>query len=374
MKLAINHESFLFSSAFRSLYAEGIFEHLTDPADDPDALCKSVEHAFHRARQAGITTPLVVGAIPFDKRTPSSLFIPHTHRFLTRETFMQALNAGNHQPVAIRGQLPFPSKEHFTNMVGEAVSTIGTGALQKIVLSRLLTLQTDSPSNTLSVLKTLADQNPSSYLFHAPLQHDATLFGASPELLLRQNGNKIWTTPLAGTIKRSQDVQQDQEKQASLLASKKDRHEHRLVVEDIQRVLTPYCSTLSIPEVPQVLETPKVWHLASPISGTLNQDISPLQLASLLHPTPALCGVPAPEAREIIQALEPFKRGLFGGIVGWSDDQGNGEWAVTIRCGIHEQNAIRLYAGAGIVADSNPEDEWNETQSKLETMLSALVQ
>ncbi|EHD23305.1 MULTISPECIES: isochorismate synthase [Brenneria] len=375
MGTPFHHHSFLFSSAFRSLYTEGVFKTLTWPASDPSALCQKVAHGFEQARLAGITRPIVVGAIPFDVRQPSSLYIPHACHFLSREAFKQKLSATPQTPLRIVDQQPHPQREYFLAMVESAVNAIRQGELQKIVLSRLQSVQVEHPLNTIALLATLAEQNPNGYYFHLPLAEKRYLFGASPELLLRQQGRSIWSTPLAGTAKRAADERQDRDSRDRLLTSRKDRHEHQLVIEEIRQTLAGYCSSLSIPPQPELLPTPNLWHLASPIAGELKADNSQsLSLAGLLHPTPALCGVPKEKARRLISELEPFERGVFGGIVGWSDDEGNGEWAVTIRCGISQQQHIQLYAGAGIVADSDPAAEWLEIEAKMRTMLRALGQ
>ena len=157
-----------------------------------------------------------------------------------------------------------------------------------------------------------------------------------------------------------------------LLASRKDQHEHRLVIDEIRRVLTPHCRELAIlSSFPDEHGYP----LASgtPIAGRLNGgEASVLSLACQLHPTPALCGYPTDLARQFIREQEPFRRALFSGIVGWCDSQGNGEWAVVIRCGVLDGHQVELFAGAGIVADSDPAMEWAETGTKLGTMLKAL--
>jgi isochorismate synthase len=137
-------------------------------------------------------------------------------------------------------------------------------------------------------------------------------------------------------------------------------------------VLKNRSRALDIPSSPELLSTATLWHLSTPINGEV-QDAqeNALSLACLLHPTPALCGTPTLVARDLIEQLEPFDRGLFGGIVGWCDDRGNGEWVVTIRCGTVSDDRVRLFAGAGIVPDSSPESEWRETGVKLNTMLRA---
>ena len=155
-----------------------------------------------------------------------------------------------------------------------------------------------------------------------------------------------------------------------LLASGKDRHEHELVTQAMKSVLGPRSSQLSLPESPQLITTPTLWHLATPIAGTALAEENAMSLACLLHPTPALSGFPHQAAKRLIAELEPFDRQLFGGIVGWCDDEGNGEWVVTIRCARLQQRTLRLFAGAGIVPASSPLGEWRETGVKLTTMLN----
>ncbi|OSM95396.1 isochorismate synthase [Lonsdalea populi] len=375
MGIPFHHGSFLFSSTFCSLYAEGIFKTLPRPASDPVALCQDVAQAFEHARYAGITHPIVVGAIPFDVSQPSSLYIPQANHFLSREKFKQKLSAAPQMRLRVVARRPHPEREDFLAMVKSAVHAIRQGELQKIVLSRMQLLQVEEPLNTIALLATLAEQNPNGYYFHLPLASNRCLFGASPELLLRQEGRTIWTTPLAGTSRRGTDEQEDGDNRDRLLASRKDRKEHQLVIDEIRHMLAGYCSSLNIPQQPELLRTPNLWHLASPIEGQLKTGNSQsLSLACLLHPTPALCGVPKEKAFRLIRELEPFERGVFGGIVGWSDDEGNGEWAVTIRCGTSQQQNIQLYAGAGIVSDSDPTAEWLEIEAKMRTMLCALGQ
>lgn len=375
MEIPFHHGSFFFSSTFRSLYTEGVFKTLTGPASDPGALCQDVAQAFEQARLAGITHPIVVGAIPFDVSQPSSLHIPQACHFLSREAFKQKLSTATQTSLRVVARQRHSQREDFLAMVTSAVHAIRQGELQKIVLSDMQSLQVEEPLDTVVLLATLAEQNPSGYYFHLPMAANRYLFGASPELLLRQEARSIWTTPLAGTARRGANEQEDEDNYARLLSSSKDRHEHQLVIDEIRHILGDYCSSLKIPEQPELLQTPNLWHLASPIEGQLKTDNSQsLSLACLLHPTPALCGVPKEKAFRLIRELEPFDRGVFGGIVGWSDDEGNGEWVVTIRCGTSQQRNIQLFAGAGIVADSDPASEWLEIESKMRTMLCALGQ
>lgn len=200
-----------------------------------------------------------------------------------------------------------------------------------------------------------------------------TLIGASPELLVSRSGMQVVSNPLAGSRPRSDDPVEDKRRAEELLSSPKDLHEHAVVVEAVATVLRPYCHTLHVPEKPSVIHSEAMWHLSTEVKGELKDpNTSSLELAIALHPTPAVCGTPMEEAREAIQKIEPFDREFFTGMLGWSDLNGDGEWIVTIRCAEVQENTLRLYAGAGVVAESNPEDELAETSAKFQTMLKAL--
>ncbi|MOA17164.1 Isochorismate synthase DhbC [compost metagenome] len=144
------------------------------------------------------------------------------------------------------------------------------------------------------------------------------------------------------------------------------------MIEDIRSLLSPVCAELDVPDKPSLINTAALWHLSTRIEGRLaDPETNALQLACLLHPTPAVCGFPTERAHRLIRFVEPFERGLFTGMVGWTDSEGNGEWVVTIRCGTVQRETVRLFAGAGIVEASEPESEWAEVQTKLKTMLNA---
>ncbi|MGM3175222.1 isochorismate synthase [Dickeya lacustris] len=373
-------DDFLFLSpehhpnAHASLYARGCyaaFSPILEPSCDTEpAFTQQLATQFRAARRDGIANPVLVGAIPFDKRQPARLFIPQHTQWFARDTLtddMSAIPALNATQIR-----EIPEKALFCQMVSDGVAATRSGELDKIVLSRLLDIDTAQPLNSMRLLLQLNRQNPWSYNFHVPLDQGAALIGASPELLLHKQGEQVLTQPLAGSARRSTDPQEDNLLRRTLMASAKDRHEHRLVIDEIRRVLAPYCTTLDIPDSPTLLSTPVLWHLASRIQGSLNAtSLNALTLACLLHPTPALCGVPYDAARTRIAELEPFNRGLFGGIVGWCDEHGQGQWVVTIRCGEVQGQRVRLFAGAGIVPDSQPLSEWHETGVKLSTMLRA---
>lgn len=359
-----------FYSSRGGIEAGGCFESIQTPAaGDGKALEQDLQSAFARAREAGLARPLAIGVIPFDKRQPSQLCIPrHLVRLLPSAppTEVCGMPCG-----AVRQCQEQPDRAGYQSGVSQAVQQLRQGRLSKAVLSRLLLLDFDQPPCAETVFQGLRQQNPEAYHFCMSLPGSGVLIGASPELLLHKQGLRFVTNPLAGSARRELDERADAGAAQALLQSHKDLHEHRLVIEEIERQLRPLCSELQLPEGPELLSTARLWHLSTRIEGELAQPLSALELACRLHPTPALCGFPTAEAQRLIAELEPFDRGVFGGIVGWCDEQGDGEWAVVIRCGVLEHTRLRLFAGAGLVSASCPEAEWQETGNKLGTMLAA---
>lgn len=313
----------------------------------------------------------MVGAIPFDTRKPSSLFIPQRWQTFSRPARQQSARyASGAQTLNVQQRTEIPPQPVFEEMVARAASLTATPQVNKVVLSRLIDIATDKQIDSSALMERLIAQNPASFNFHVPLEDGGVLLGASPELLLRKEGQHFSSLPLAGSARRQPDDVLDREAGNRLLASGKDRHEHELVTQAMKSVLGPRSSQLSLPESPQLITTPTLWHLATPIAGTALAEENAMSLACLLHPTPALSGFPHQAAKRLIAELEPFDRQLFGGIVGWCDDEGNGEWVVTIRCARLQQRTLRLFAGAGIVPASSPLGEWRETGVKLTTMLN----
>ena len=374
-KATLSADRFLFMSPFRSFTTTGCFARVNEPAEGGDlahsAFQQALTEAFARAKAAGIEKPVMVGAIPFDTTQPSELFIPERHEtFSRKEKQHSARYAAQQPPLNITARHEIPQQDEFMAMVARAAALTATPEVDKVVLSRLIEIATDAPVNSGELLERLIAQNPASYNFHLPLSDGGVLLGASPELLLRKEGTQFNSLPLAGSARRQPDDVLDREAGNKLLASEKDRHEHDLVTQAMKAVLAPRSRHLTLPESPQLITTPTLWHLGTPITGECDAQENALSLACLLHPTPALSGFPHQVAKKLIAELEPFNRELFGGIVGWCDDEGNGEWVVTIRCARLYQNQIRLFAGAGIVPASSPVAEWRETGTKLSTMLN----
>lgn len=247
------------------------------------------------------------------------------------------------------------------------------GEFSKVVLARTLELASDGPLDIPAMVQRLARRDPSGYTFALPTGPGRNLLGASPELLLSRRGDRLISNPLAGSTPRSADLAEDVRRAAALLQSAKDLHEHAVVVDAVHQAMAPYCTSLDVPERPTLLRTATMWHLSTTVTGVLARpDVSALEIASSLHPTPAVCGSPTDVARRVIEETEPFDRGFFTGMIGWEDGTGDGEWVVTIRCAEAEDNRLRLYAGAGIVSASEPDAETAETAAKFRTFLQAV--
>ncbi|AST69637.1 isochorismate synthase EntC [Kosakonia cowanii] len=369
-------DQFFFMSPYRSFTTSGCVARFSEPAaggDAPDsAFQQKLAQAFADAKAQGIARPIMVGAIPFDTTQPSALFIPQRWQNFSRPEKQRAARYFNSGAMPnVKAQTAVPEQDLFMEMVANASARTATPEVDKVVLSRLIEIATDRPVDSGVLLERLIAQNPASFNFHVPLPDGGALLGASPELLLRKEGDHFSSLPLAGSARRQPDDMLDREAGNKLLASEKDRHEHELVTQAMKKVLQPRSRMLTLPSSPQLVNTPTLWHLATPIEGTAKEGENALTLACLLHPTPALSGFPHQIAKKIIAELEPFNRELFGGIVGWCDAEGNGEWVVTIRCARIRDNNVRLFAGAGIVPASSPLAEWRETGVKLTTMLNA---
>lgn len=367
---------FLFTSPWQSLTTQGCFTTLTTPVNQGEQLTgefqQKLQHHFASARKQGIAHPILVGAIPFDVDQPAALFIPESYQTFNRDDLKARVSSAEADLPKVRRRTALPDHDTFTDMVAQAVAATQRGNPDKVVLSRLMEIVAEQPVDTATLMQRIVAQNPDSYHFHLPLPDGGALVGASPELMIRKQGGQFSSCPLAGSAPRNSDPLRDRAAGDSLMQSAKDRYEHKLVTDAMRMTLQPRSRLLSVPETPSLLTTATLWHLATQIRGEVLDDReNALSLACLLHPTPALSGFPHSRARALIQQLEPFDRQLFGGIVGWCDDQGNGEWVVTIRCGTVNGPRVRLFAGAGIVADSQPESEWRETGVKLDTMLRA---
>lgn len=386
-----SHESsFFFSSPKRTLLAQGVREAISEPSQTSrgECLADRVAAQLGSAERSGHGHSIVVGAVPFDHASPAHLVVPTAFQSAGP---LSPATAATHPPSLVsRGRLQLiPEPREYMRGVEQALALMRTEALRKVVLSRALEMTLSEPVDIQRILRRLLQQNPSGYTFAVNLSapradapgsprgasapRSRILVGASPELLVSRSGLQILANPLAGSAARSADPEEDQRRARALLASAKDRHEHAIVVDAVVAALQPFCRRLSVPAEASLTHTQTMWHLSSQITGELlDPSTSSLKLAMALHPTPAVCGYPTERARAAIKTIEPFDRGFFTGVVGWCDATGDGEWAVTIRCADIADRSLRLYAGAGIVAGSDPEHELAETSAKLGTMLNAL--
>lgn len=254
-------------------------------------------------------------------------------------------------------------------IVAAARDRIRAGELTKMVLARELVLETDAPLDRSAVIARLRQAYRSAILFAVD-----GFVGASPELLVSRQRDVVRAHPLAGTAPRSSDPESDQRMAAALLASTKDRWEHRITIDWLLDTLLPFCSYVDAEPEPTLVSLANVHHLGTRVEGRLSSPpASVLELVEALHPTPAVAGDPQDRALAGIAELERADRGRYAGPTGWLDGAGNGEFAVAIRSAELEGNRARFFAGVGVVGDSDPEAELAETRAKFQAMLSALV-
>lgn len=265
------------------------------------------------------------------------------------------------------------SADTWAKMIGHATHSIKDGELEKVVLSRVCEIRTEQLIDAAATLPYLNHNYNDCYrFFFEPIPFNA-FFGATPELLIRKESGDIITMALAGSIARGQSPDEDKALARQLLTSDKNRHEHQLVVDTINNSLRDVTTELQFPSEPGVLKLRNIQHLLTPVSGRLGDtETSVLTLVRLLHPTPAMGGVPVGVALPYLRLLEPVPRGWYAAPIGWFDAYGDGEFAVAIRSAVSQHARAWLYAGAGIVGDSDAEQEWAETALKFRPMLGAL--
>jgi menaquinone-specific isochorismate synthase len=341
------------------------------------------------------TGPVAFGSLPFRPEAPGHLVVPR--RILGRsggrwwETVLHVRpGAGGSRPDGFEegpatgdagagGVAPDefdlrPSRSHaeWKRIVAEAVETIRGGELDKVVLARRVDVVANRPFVLPEVLSRLAALYPACMIFHVE-----GFVGASPELLVRRHGDRFTSHPLAGTVARSGDRAADDALIAGLLASPKERWEHRIVIDQLSAALAPWCEHLDVPGTPSVLGLRNVSHLATLITGQLAERSgglpTALDLVQAVCPTAAVGGHPTDRALAHLEGVEGFDRGPYAGPVGWVDARGDGAWALGIRSARIEGDRASMYAGVGVVGDSDPVAELAETQLKLQALLSALV-
>ncbi len=263
-----------------------------------------------------------------------------------------------------------PSKGAWLARVERALAAIRAGLFEKVVLTRRVHLESNVPIAAAQVLRWLQAAHPDCVQF-AYAAGEATLVGASPERLAEIRGRELVADVVAGTAARDADRMRDRHLGQAMLHSAKDRAEHRLVVDHVVRVLAPLCTRLMAAPEPDLLRLPNLQHLLTPVRGEVRPGVSLLQVITGLHPTPSVGGAPPDPALAWLAREGETQRGWYTGALGWLSADGTGEATVVIRCALLRGNTAELYAGAGIVAASNPRAEWAETELKLATMLQA---
>jgi salicylate biosynthesis isochorismate synthase len=256
-------------------------------------------------------------------------------------------------------------------VVAEAAETVRRGDLEKVVLARRVVIRADEPLDVPAALQQLRAGYPSCYVF-AVARGDRVFLGATPERLVHLRDGEVRATCLAGSRRRGTTTEEDRQLGTALLTSEKDRTEHAIVVRALREALRPVCTEVSAPDQPSLLSVRNVHHLHTPVSGRLANGACLLDLVARLHPTPAVGGFPTDAALCFIREREGLERGWYAAPVGWLDRHGEGEFVVALRSALVVGHQASLFAGCGIMADSDPGQEYAESWLKLRPMLSAL--
>ncbi|MCJ0820583.1 isochorismate synthase [Vibrio vulnificus] len=363
----LSSSPFFFASPNNTMMGIGVQEeHLqTLPFSE---LADVANNMLKNAKTSESDNPVLFGVVPFNQENMTRFVIPKT-LYISSSTRASHTSASSAPQARI---ISSPSGHHYKQGVHDLLGMFANQELSKVVLSRAIEVATETDIQQQALLRNLLSINAKGYTFAAQIGDNQKLMGASPELLVAKKGSHLISNPLAGSRPRSESEQQNQASIQSLLNTGKDLHEHGLVVEEVERVMSKYCCNLYTPMVPSVIETQTMLHLSTQLEGqVLDPAINVLQVAAELHPTPAVCGYPREKAYEAIKRLEQFDRGYFTGMVGWCDSRGNGEWVVTIRCAEVQPRRMKVFAGAGIVNESQPQSELDETGAKMNTILKA---
>jgi len=333
------------------------------------------------------TGPVAFAALPFDPAMAAAFVVPEllVGRAADGTRWLTTVGDDPDDPVGHPAELLAPAPatsrpsryeveatmdaEAWMELVAHATKRIVAGDLDKVVLAREVRVTADQPISRVGLLRRLRHAFPGCFAFAVD-----GMVGASPELLVSRAGETVRAHPMAGTAPRGGDPTTDARLAASLLASAKDRAEHQITIDMVWETLLPFCSYVDSEPEPSIVAVANVQHLASLVEGRLSHPpASVLELVAALHPTPAVSGWPLAPALDLIAAHEGIDRDRYAGAVGWVDAAGNGTWAVGIRSALLDGATARLFAGVGVVSDSDPEAELAETEAKFQAVLSAIV-
>ena len=329
------------------------------------------------------TGPILFSSFSFDPNEISVLVIPEIligqkngKSWITWIGDVKQPNLEKINTAPVSGEVKWQegsiSEQAWQSQVSSAINAIKSNKLEKVVLARDITATSKTEIGVRSLLQRLEIEYPSTWIFLVD-----GLIGATPELLVRLNKSLVTSRVLAGTIRKTGNEDRDLTLAASLAKSSKDLEEHEYAVRSVADALAPFCSSTNVPEAPFVLHLSNVMHLATDVTGVLNDSAKQSDIFTLiaqLHPSAAVCGTPALEANKLINELEQMNRQRYAGPVGWIDANNDGEIAIALRCGqlSNDQKSIRIFAGCGIVAGSDPATEFAESQAKLMPMRTAL--
>ena len=352
--------------------------HCRSLADLPNVM--EVFGGFH-LEESGLLSAFA--SVPFDRNGEFDVVVPRFQviadgdgegTFLAPEgeTWDSSIEMG--RPSPLPKQISFlysPSPDSYAAAVAEAVERLRAGLLQKVVLARSCQGELSADINTSAIATRLHQLEPTCTIYAMPTTDGRRFTGASPELLVSKFGSAVRCHPLAGTI--SIEGMTDTTAYTKWLhGSAKNRLEHRIVVDEIVTRLTELCDSVVADSEPTIVPLRSVAHLGTLISGTANNGVTILDLMANLHPTPAVGGLPREIAEELIEELEPFRRGAYAGAVGWVNAAGHGAWWVAIRGILTRGSQFEVWAGAGIVSDSDPVAEREETKYKIDSVLHAI--
>ncbi len=367
LEIQLAEAPFFFASPNSSMLGVGV-EREFNQAIPFSELADRATLMLDQAKTQDNDNPVLFAVIPFDENTSSKFFIPK--KLYVSSSPRDRKKKHHYQKKAT--VISPPTGNEYKQGVSTLLNLFDNTDLSKVVLSRSVKIETDEDIDQNALLNNLLSINSNGYTFSVSINDNAKLMGASPELLLAKKGAYVISNPLAGSRPKSQDAQDNHQSSTSLLDTQKDLNEHSFVVEEVEKVISRYCHNLFTPMVPSVIETETMLHLSTVLEGQADDpNINSLQIAAELHPTPAVCGFPRNSAYQAIRELETFERGYFTGMIGWCDARGNGEWVVTIRCAEVNQHEMCIFAGAGIVHESSPQSELDETGAKMGTMLKA---
>jgi isochorismate synthase len=362
---------------------------LTDLDEPTDAVCLLDAHELVGDEGPTGTGIVAFGSLPFDRNASARLDVARYSITQTRdgEAWLSELDGSPdfrsllldvapalQETQNVRSITYQPTPEEYAHNVALAVEILRRKEIDKVVLARAVLGSVSDPLDPASIAQRLRQREPICTIYSMPTTDGRRFVGASPELLARRHGNQIECHPLAGTIALPPNVAPD-DYQNWLLGSTKNLHEHGVLVDDVVTALSGFYDDITVDAEPSIVTLRTVAHLGTWVRGTATSAKAPdaLEVLRLLHPTAAVGGIPRASAYELISRLEQHDRGHYAGPVGWLDANGDGEWWVGIRGVMVKGTEFEAWAGAGIVSESDPIAEREETKDKLASVLSSVL-